>query len=456
MADLVQNVDRELFKIVLAEYSTLPVTDLHLQPTTRLNLALEGEKFLFGVQSHCSSCEKLLRLWSRQTSALKEQPALCAPDIIMPSSSKFQNSPKDIKRYLLFEPQYGGNNQLFALIEALRYAKILGRWLVIPPLFLPRVSEFDLPYGDWPMTNKFFRVNDSHENISFQEWLKLGLPVYRKLSITRNAVFDEDSHILSNKIFGNTKSIPSLNLRQYFDSESITTPLTPQDIYNLLGGCDDVVLAFEGMFFSNIRTGKDKWQELVDTIVPSDYTARILHDVKVKLQQYFAQEEYACYHVRVGDFVSMCQSTKQHGVDSESVFHKWKGLLERQGFKCLVTTDEIISAIATLGFSAVILSNDNTTIIEGDSSIKELKILSSGWIHQSILEFSPAGTSQVELDILSLIIEQELCADSKISILNKFSTVSKRIESMRKNKGKPTFHWSDNLNKRLKFAAKSD
>ena len=52
------------------------------------------------------------------------------------------------QRYLLFEPQYGGNNQIKVIREAVAWATALNQQLIIPPIFLLRVSDFEQAYGD--------------------------------------------------------------------------------------------------------------------------------------------------------------------------------------------------------------------------------------------------------------------------------------------------------------------
>ena len=450
VADLQLSVDRDMFNIVLPHYDKLPVLGLHLQPTTRVNLALDGEKFLLSVRAKCTRCDELLRFWSRSNVLVKDSPSICAPDLFLPTSSAksqqhtIANASGARKRYLLFEPQYGGNNQLLAITEGLRWAESLGRQLVIPPLVLPRVSEFEKPYAEWPVTTKFFRfISGDKQPVSLQEWVNLSIPAQRMLRISREAVFDKTSHILTDKILNQT--IPTVNLRHLFDKDMRNGPLKPKDVDELIGGCDDEVLLFEGMFFANLKTGKDKWVELVERIQPSDFTVKILENIKVKLKkEKFLQGEYACYHVRAGDFTSMCKSVKRNSLgSSQNSFDYWKSLLQ-QGFKCSLTHEEVVNAISALGLPAFIMSNGDTTKIEEDPKATK-GVISSRWIYQSIVEFSPAGTSEGDLDILSLIIEQEICADAKLSILNIFSTVSKRMESIRRSRGKSSLYWSEKL-----------
>ena len=289
IALLVDGVDRKGLARDLPEYRELHVRGLHLEPTTRENLASAGTNFLKHVRAHCDYCDELLNAWARPWTGVEEDDAstksnsddsnqvrsvsnlselypvsnhetkfhpyshnsrnpICAPDLYMPVS--FQtNSVKppsaSQERYLLFEPQFGGNNQLIAIFQARDIAKVLGRTLVVPPVFLPRVSEFERQdMVDWPDTGTVLKIMDtdipgqySHP-VSFKQWMERNVTISRILSIGRDANFDSSARILTNTIMqsdGRPKAtmIPTVNMRHLVSEKVISI----DDVKHLFGGC---------------------------------------------------------------------------------------------------------------------------------------------------------------------------------------------------------------------------
>ena len=101
--------------------------------------------------------------------------------------------------------------------------------------------------------------------------------------------------------------------------------------------------------------------------------------------------------------------------------------------------DDLASAMTDLGLPALIMSDDITSI---ENKLKKaLATASSEWVHQKVAEYLPLGMNEAEHMLMSLLIEQELCAEAEYSCLNRFSTYSKRIEYKRKASGAPYDHW---------------
>ena len=272
---------------------------------------------------------------------------ICAPDLYMPVS--FQtNSVKppsaSQERYLLFEPQFGGNNQLIAIFQARDIAKVLGRTLVVPPVFLPRVSEFERQdMVDWPDTGTVLKIMDtdipgqySHP-VSFKQWMERNVTISRILSIGRDAIFDSSARILTNTIMQSdgpkSTMVPTVNMRHLVSEKVISI----DDVKHLFGGCDDQVLTFDEMYFVHLdvggKIGADRDKKLVNWATSVQFTPSalaILNVIKAKMHEKFSGRDYACYHVRLDDFLPMCRSLNDRG---DSLSLHYEKLIE-QGYKC--------------------------------------------------------------------------------------------------------------------------
>jgi len=441
VSEVEESIDFQELSFLLPEFKELSVVGLNLQPTTLVGLAVSGVEFLRGVREKCSKCGDLLRVWAR---VLKQgSPSICVPDLFSQESLFSKNGtdlPKSTQRYLLYEPQYGGNNQIYALAEAMKWATLLDRQLVLPPLFLPRVREFSEEIDDWPVTEKYLKVNDPAGKltlIGFREWLKLNIPYHHILRISRNAIFDEKSMILTNTALREylpTETVETVDLFELF-ADGRTSYDTAKTLF---GGCEDVVLAFDGMFFMNMNSGlyENNYARLERITQYSDELRETHHTVKSRLRQMFGKENYTCYHVRLGDFISMCDEVSNA---QDPRYEYWTKMM-RKGYKCLVTEEDLLSTILSDGRPALILSNTAFDTL-GTMQKLPLATASSEWLQQLIAAIAPSGTKKAELDVMSLLIEQQLCADADFAWLNIFSSFSQRIASMRDINGRRLAYW---------------
>jgi hypothetical protein len=190
-----------------------------------------------------------------------------------------------------------------------------------------------------------------------------------------------------------------------------------------LGGCNDQVLAFEGLFFTHMKSNAkyvDNFVLMNDALKLSNRAARTYNTVKLHLHEKLGQSNYACYHFRLGDFTSFCNEVSSHSQDPKYSF--FASLLNK-GYKCAITVDDLASAMTDLGLPALIMSDDITSI---KNKLKNaLATASSEWVHQKVAEYLPLGMNEAEHMLMSLLIEQELCAEAEYSCLNSFSTHNK-------------------------------
>lgn len=444
----------------LPKYRKLDVLGLHLKPTSRERLLFFGSLFLHSVQEKCLSCDELVRAWARPGTRSDQDYvasfSICAPDMYMTqaTASQFQTNWTDdvsqaSQRYLLFEPQYGMNNQLYAIVEAMKWAKALNRQLVMPPIFLPRVSEFEHDL-EWPKTESLLQLaesdgsDDYHQPLGFQKWLELNIPVHRKLRISRVAYFDKTTRVLADAILKanhvNGTNIPTVDIRHLIGSGAAS--LSDQVKFHL-GGCRDQVLAFEGLYFVSMNyneTAKDNFDLMNNVLKLSETAQRTYDTVKLNLHEELGGTSYACYHVRLGDFESFCDEVTH----SQNPKYAYFTNLVNEGYKCSITADELVSTITDVGMPALIISN-NVTAFEDKLGTVDMATVSSGWVDRKVTENLPLGMNEAEHQLLTLLVEQELCGEAEYLRLNRFSTFSQRIVSMSKARGGSLNYWLDEV-----------
>lgn len=169
----------------LPKYRDLVVFGLHLEHTSREELTLQGARFLHTIRTNCGRyCQDLFRHWTHpemtRVSLGSASPQICAADLYMPASTNSETAnhlpPKE--KYLLIEPSYGENNQFYAIVEALYWASILDRILIVPPIFLTRVRDFDssIPFEEWPDTESVVEFG-TLDNITREKHTNMNLPL---------------------------------------------------------------------------------------------------------------------------------------------------------------------------------------------------------------------------------------------------------------------------------------
>lgn len=473
VADLVREAELDWPNMgTLPPYGELAVFDLFLQTSTKEEVARDGAKFMDSVYQKCqvgpSLCQQLIDLWARPNWKPNQDPTsnpgICVPDLYT-SAKAWQDRPApptaSDEKYLLFEPQYGANNQLHAVVEAYYWARVLERRLVLPPLFLPRVSAYaevdqaalteGLPMKDFLYISdidlptlfsgtKVSFPNQALEPIGFAAFLELSINrPWRIIRTNREASFDKATSTLL-KAFAwdddeEDPAVPVVNLRHLHSKT-----LTMNTVRHHYSGCDDQVLAFDGMFFNNIE-GINPRELMPDVISMSPSTKQVYDIVKNKLEEKLGTDNYACYHVRLGDFATMCDVLENPERNLEVSKHLPSSYLRTaQEFACAVSPDELRVALVKNGYPSLIMSDSPDQLVEALSD-SNIKYVTSTWVTETVLEvlqqrqqeqlFAPPTTTHA-LQLYSLIVDQELCSHAQYAVLNRFSTVSQRVISLRR------------------------
>ena len=431
-------------------YCELAMFGFDSKPTSKERLAARGALLLQNVASTCSTCGTLLNAWAKHEWQTYQPsrtsfPEICVADLYAPSSNvldkkEMSTSGKsgEATKYLLFEPQYGINNQLLAIVKAYAFAEALDRTLVLPPLFFPRVSNHSnntMDKSNWIDFDRFFKIsrqgfrkntknfpleNSSLDPISFFSFQDQNRTPSRIIMASREALFDISSNLLMSAL--GTSEYEIVNLRHIFDQE-----VSLQKVQHLLGGCQDEVLAFDGMFFTNIE-GVDPWVIWPDVLKAEKRIRTAISLAKHKLRVALGTAEYNCYHIRAGDFKKVCKRMEHPTAEDRiAIPRDYFEVVENQGAICWVTPEDLNRALLEDGIPALILS-DNPSALNLSFPVT---IQTSAWV-ASALE-GGWEKNDLETKLLTLVVEQELCAAAKVAVLNQLSTVSWRIQKLRRD-----------------------
>ena len=155
------------------------------------------------------------------------------------------NADDTIKKYLLYEPQFGIHEQLDALRNAAVYAYITGRSLVLP--------DFVTPEGIMPLT-QIFDVALLKERISINNFEEAKLEGLTNSDLAMNHLLRDD--ILDKYKRGNFLSLyglsPNREIRMYH------FPTNETEIRNAYEGCYQKILSFSHLYraFSSFDDSK--------------------------------------------------------------------------------------------------------------------------------------------------------------------------------------------------------
>ncbi len=436
----------------LAPYGDLGVLDGELKLSTKEILLAKGTKFLYAIGQQCHDCRELILAWGRPGGPIPSiwkdgNPLLCVADAYSSTallSRRILQSDTISTRYLLFEPQFGTNNQVQAIMEAYYWAKVLGRQLVIPPLLTPRVSaflddtsnrarwiKFQRFYALLPLDSNFlfgsaFQAfpGDDLSPISFEEFEKLEIEPWRFLRLTRHTPFDPSARLISHSM-GLSTDDEIVNLKHLFN-KVVSVHL----VQHLLGGCQDQVLAVDNLFFATLKEAEPR-QLMLETLALTELVQTHLQDIREVFHSELGSANYSCYHVRQGDFALMCEGIEKPYANNTVEVSEWLRATARE-YQCFVGNDDLKVELLADPRPALVLS-DNPKALQDAIDSSSTKAVTSQWIFN--VTKTTSKMTGMELNILSLIVDQTLCAEADVALLNRFSTVSQRVAYVRKEKG---------------------
>ena len=175
----------------------------------------------------------------------------------------------------------------------------------------------------------------------------------------------------------------------------------------------------------------DPRSQMKKTLALTESVLKQVQAVQQALHSELGSAKYSCYHVRQGDFAKMCPGIENPTSYKNVEISDW--LKENaQEYQCLVGNDDLKAALQIDPRPALILS-DNPKALQDAIDSSPNKAVTSSWVY-NVTKATSKMTGN-NLDILSLIIDQTLCVEADVAILNRFSTVSQRVANIRNEKG---------------------
>jgi len=392
------------------------VIDLHCQPATQQGLLDAGDAFLSRIRAFDDSYKLLVDAWGR------------------PGSNVSHAAPSE--RFLVYSPQMGVSNQLISLSKAMFLAQMSKRTLALPHIFAPRAGvAVRAPVEEWVEYSELFDAD----------------ALLAKKSASR--IF----HVSSGNMRGlKPDRVYALPSRPTYDSfqdtylQSLNWGQLPvQEIdANQKGGLygavqrilmsRERVVAFQDVYFMperQVRTAD--YYKLMRT--PSARTAEAIDLVKNHILGLVAaghSKYYDCIHLRLTDFVhssngpSVCADVAlyQAGIPVNSSFFDRSGMVKTKSH-CLVTQSMIEAAVNQSKQNVlVVISDDPKMVLDNQPADKRIVY---GAELRDLLKTFMSGRSKGYSDLLSIVVEQQVCSQASTAWLNANSTFSKSIQLLR-------------------------
>jgi hypothetical protein len=374
IAPLVEDVDTEdahvaerpavRYGLAVEEW---PVVDVQMRPTTLRDLSRAGENFLNAVlTTEADDYSRLVERWAVPQ---------CILDRWVSARPRIEEKPKT----LMYQPQYGVDNQMVAFTHAAALAQTLGRTLVAPPLLFPSacVNCSGLQWSKYFNTTAIDRSRDHP------------YPKVRAIvSVEPAPTFGEKTPVEFD-VGKRLERVPLFTL----SLQSATHWLS----------CNDETLFFDGLFTNKLPTRH--WPQFSEAVVS------VYREVSERLG---LERPYTCLHLRNGDFAEACRQWQGQ---------KWFETLEAKGFLCDIPAEELPMFANTTG--GLVLSR---------TPIDESLVRRFGW--KTSLDVANATRLQagVRDPAVAAFVEQMLCADADEIVLNMFSTFSRHIARIRKER----------------------
>lgn len=316
------------------------------------------------------------------------------------------------RKYLMYLPEFGVNNQIISLAIAIKISITLKRVLVIPHLFHPRRSFYTSCIGDDRCLefSDFFSLEDLYAivpNFAFVILTAGNLPYYkpkRIVELSKPNLFDKREEIYFQKLARST--VPETAFMKFIMEAK------------------DSILLLDNIYFANVFFSQEDLEELRRVIMtPNTRLRELTQQVKQNLDLY----PKICVHLRYTDFNDVCNRFE----NSENPFYK---RMKDQGYVCMLSDEEVQNIVNKSSHSGqVLLATDDPKRVEA-LSINNTKILTSKHIEIEVKNLLPLGSHDF-LGAAQSLVEQQICSQSETAVLNRLSTFSLNINILRDRKG---------------------
>ena len=417
-------------------YGHLIVVGLDHKKTSKERLAALGTKFLRSIANSCNNCRPLLNVWAQnewwQIQGDTNQPFICVADIYMSINGmglKPVQKYGELEKFLFFKPkQKGIANQLLAIMKAHGWAQAMGRTLVAPPIVFQDSIKDNWRYDEssWVAFNSFFRISQdalgnwtSSRHHPLHRYRKdpvdyINFPM-KKISPWRRIHHNIPSvHLHIKDPFVPIPEVEHVDLTHIFEQLGSITMLQ-----HLFGGCDDEVLVLDGILTSEETADPQNVIQLPDGVELNPEIANVISKVITKFQ--FEMGNYTCCHERLGIITVTC-NTEHHPTPG------WKSLNKKSpvapfnhqtGGMCPVSANQLVKKLHRhVRCPLVYFSGNPAAWIKKIVSEIPLKSYTSSWVSEELKNVTEFRGR--DYDLISMLADQQLCKQAKISILSHF------------------------------------
>jgi hypothetical protein len=392
--------------------------DLWGRPTSRLNLAMKANTFLDNILSiDHEKYEPLAKLWSVKSIGFKTE------------------------RYLIYQPQFGYSNQQIAFKNAAYWATCLNRTLVVPPIFVPRVSDVGVQIAsDLVFFDDIFQFDNvsihfcsgTLKTESLASFTKRGIRPDQVYNVHPNLTGDELSDIFFNGVM-HWSSVP----RKPFKDDMCSESLSIRKLRKYFAKHNGVVLAFNGLYKCSMIDNRVRSEALrLALFRPSQHLISIRREVFGALHAlglgFHLEKDCLCVQLRLGDFESVCNLNTP-----------WLSKKRKTGHLCLPSSENVSAVVARWpGPCVAVMTNDEARASAMIGTTNKSLITSSAvrsvisGLHMGRGLESPSGQM-----LLTMLLEQRICERSAWAVLNYFSTFGETVSLLRRSVSKSSVWW---------------
>ena len=371
------------------------------------------------------------------------QPRSCALDVL--DGGQISDQTMAQERFLVYAPQFGLSNQIVALRNAVMWALLLNRTLVLPHLLGHGTADA------MALHSAAFDVMHA-ERVLAPELRLEEMPSFLARHLRPRHVVALDTSIKMRA--ANDAYFTALGV----DWHSAVAPMkvtmtnfTPATIRATFGDCTNHrVLAFRSLFAAlDLKEPKDflasrmAWLDRIAMpalLRPAPGLAAVVDRLVSCLTSGCGQGAtdppssrpmIACAHIRQGDFDEECAKYEKELASKRP--RPWLLSHARRGYSCLQNEDTLVSNLRGLrqkavgGLDVPIYASIEDAAFLKRPSLRPFNMTSLSELADIVRATSREQRLQIPDSIGNVLIDQMVCGRAKILLLNAFSTFSQMV-----------------------------
>ena len=392
------------------------------------------------------------------------------------------------ERYLVYAPQFGLSNQLVALRNAVAWAQLLDRTLVLPHLLAHGSVHPRAPFGLAFDATSARPALAPLRIIEIDPFLRLGLAPAGVIALATTNRFrsaDGGEYFDSLGVTWHRAADGSANMLSVSMSanSSAGTAFSPAAIRNAFGGCarGHAVLAFQSLFaafdpkplsmsppgWSVCANGIDcmaglPWLDkhalpalLTPSLALDGLSASIASQLTRADGDAPAGRELLCAHIRRGDFKEECAKYEVERTRKDA--RSWVRWHHQNGYGCWQSQNELALNLRVAATSqaragrrplAVYVSMEDAAALQSMPALRPFNVTTLATfeplLRQALLPLPPA--------LSAILVDQLTCARSKRLLLNAFSTFSQLVIGRMGLTHRDTLGWVRDLSRQQQQA----